>query len=490
MAMKLPSASTGWMCGLLVAIGSTAIVRADIGSRRLQFQAEARTAHRVLSQETARLDAVLATLVLLSSPQSGASEATEKLPALYPQVLAAQRLAPTSPSGAARGREPATAMIDAQHGSLGQYTLSQAGSQAAFLLRIDARRLAATSEWPWPADEPVCATLSLGDHAVLLQDGAGSLPRPLGLTDGFEFAMPLASDSQPFVLHAQRFTGPAQWPWQWLFIWLLLCLFGWWLALRWRQLRAEQLRAGELLRLAQVSRLNMLGELAAGMAHELNQPLAASLAGTQTALRLLRETEDASDDLHTAVKALELAGAQARRAAEVVARLRALVRRQGSQPTMVPTDLREVAQRIVQVLAPQMEERGIAVLVKGQALVALADPVAVEQILHNLLTNAMYVMEDAQQTECARAVVVTLVASQDRARCCVRDSGPGISPGLSARIFEPFFTTRASGLGLGLPLCQTLAMAMDGQLVLLETSKAGTEFVLELPLAHRAGGVT
>lgn len=490
-----------WLCVLAGAIGVAAIVRTDIALRRSAFQAEAQMAHRVLSQATSRLDAVLGTLVLMARPAEGdASEASAaaRLPAVYPQVLAAWRressaawpdeigtslAAAESRSRAlpAAERHAAVAAVD---GARGRYALVLAGEPASFALRIDAARLVPAGEWPWPAGAPVRATLTQDGQQIVLQDEGGASERPFGLTDGFDFTKTLASPSQPFVLQAQRFTGPAQWPWPWLALWVAACAALYSVATRWLAVRAEQRRAEEQVRLAQASRLNTLGELAAGVAHELNQPLTAVLASTQTALRLLREGPEHGDREErddTVVQALELAGAQGRRAAEVVARLRRLVQHAGGPVAAVTTDVGGIARRIAAVLARELDQAGIAVAIEGRAPPALADPVAVEQILHNLLGNAMQALEGGRRG--SGRITVTLSGSAGRVRCAVGDNGPGIAPEAVPRLFEPFFTTRRGGLGLGLPLCQTLATAMDGHVELRRTSAAGTEFVLDLPAA-------
>jgi len=501
--------------------GATALVRVDIATRREALQAEARTAHRLLSQATSRLDAMLATLALLARPgddAAAAADAAARLPALYPQVLAAWR---RDPGGAWPGdavealaaaeqrsraqpgntRQPVLAAVDAQRA---RYTLVLAGTPASFALDIDARRLVAAAEWPWPAGEPVHVTLAAGEQIIVLQDAGAARERPFGLTDGFEMRKALDSASQPFVLHAQRFTGPAEWPWRSLAAWALACALLAWALQRWLAVRAAERLAEEQLRLARVSRLNTMGELAAGIAHELNQPLTALLASTQSALRLLREraaapagqadsdadgdADDKEDDHDAAaVQALELAAAQARRASDVVARLRRLVQPAAGATPAVPTDLAEVARRVVGLMADELRQAGVAVSIEGAALAARADPVAVEQILHNLLANAVQALKALRgapgEPHQAGRITITLSAHADRVRCTVRDNGPGIAASALPRLFEPFHTTRPGGLGLGLPLCQTLATAMDGQVVLRDNSSAGAAFELELPAA-------
>lgn len=491
---------------LAAIVGATLIVRVDIGWRREAFQAEARTAHRLLSQATSRLDAVLATLVLMAGPEvlGGEGDAVARLPALYPQILAAWRRDaaqpwPPAPGGtavppavlaAAEARSAASAgprheaALATVDGSRALYTLVLAGVPASFALRVDARRLAIGDEWPWAPGAPVRASLALGGEAIVLHDAPPAPARPAGLTDGFEFSKALASTSQPFVMHAQRFAGPAEWPWAALAAWVALCAVLHGAAQRWQAARAERQRATDLARLAHTARLNTLGELAAGIAHELNQPLTATLAGTQAALRLLREpaAADTEDNQRRAIRALELAGAQARRAADVVARLRQLLQPERTPARSTVADVAQAARRLAALLAPELEQRGIELRIEGVAPLARADPVAVEQILHNLLTNAMQALAGAGR----RRITVHVQQAGASVQCAVRDTGPGVAADAAARLFEPFFTTRAGGLGLGLPLCQTLAMAMDGHVQWRAPAEGGAEFVLDLPVATGA----
>lgn len=499
--------------GLLVlALGATAIVRIDITERRERFLADARTAHRVLSQSAAGVDAILGTLVLLAAPSAGerAAQPSEKLIALYPQVLGVWRRdageewtgpAPAPDRALLAGAEQRSSALPPprRHAALaaveperGRYTLVLAGTPSSFAMQVDALQLAATSEWPWRSDSAVRVTLTRGDATLVLQPGAAPDERPSGLTQGFEASKTLTTPSQPFALHAQRFTGPAEWPWRALALWAIACLAAAALAYRWQEARRERRRAAERMRLAQVARLGTLGELAAGIAHELNQPLTAVLASTQTALRLLRQEGDAvaattataaGADSAAVVQALELGASQARRAAEVVARLRRLVQQPASPDAASPVDLAQVARRLVDLLGAELAQRSIEVAVLGSASAARADPVAVEQILHNLLGNAMQALEASAHRP--RTIAVEIAEHETRVACTVRDNGAGIAEEALPRLFEPFYTTRAGGLGLGLPLAQSLALAMDGTLEARRGRPRGAEFILELPLAAR-----
>ena len=234
-----------------------------------------------------------------------------------------------------------------------------------------------------------------------------------------------------------------------------------------------------------MARLNTLGELAAGMAHELNQPLTAVLANTQAAQRLLAEDPP---ELDTARQAMAQAVDQSRRAAEVVGRLRRTVERpvaSDGAPTSSPLllDLVEAARRAVHLLEPECRRRSVAPQVQADAAVMVdADPVAVDQIVHNLLMNALQAMDAVPVAQ--RALQLTLRREGDVGELAVADRGPGIAPEALPHLFEPFFSTRDGGLGLGLSLCETLAQGMGGSLAAANQPGGGAVFTLRLPLSR------
>jgi signal transduction histidine kinase len=421
--------------------------------------------------------------VALLQPPAGAEPAEQRLPALYPQILSMQRREadaawndPALESADARSRalgRPVLADVDF---AAGRYRVVLAAAPASFATLFDLRKVVPWNEWPMhPPTSPVRVTLEQGGQQFLLQPGAEGA----GLWT-LSFHKHLAAESQPFDLVARRAIGWGDLPWRWIVLWGIAmagAVATWhWL----RAQRAERKRAEELLRLGQVARLNTLGELAAGMAHELNQPLAAVLASTQAARRLL---QDEPPELDTARGAMRQAEEQARRAADVLGRLRRGVERPAATASLQPVVLSQAVRNALYLLEPEFARRQVAPqLETGEQEVAVrAEPVALEQIIHNLLTNALQALEQVPPGE--RNLSVRVAREADEGALTVGDSGPGIAPEVLPRIFEPFFTTREHGLGLGLSLCESLAAGMGGRLGVQARSPRGAAFTLRLPLA-------
>ena len=468
---------------LLGLAGSAVLALRALADARAAFETDARIVHRLLSQRVVQHDAILATLMLLQGGET-AIEGEQRLPAVYPQILGVQRRAGTAVWADAdlqraevlsrAKRRPEVARADF---AAGHYILVAGTPDVGHALSIDLKTLVPWSEWPMdPARSPVAVRLEHADQRFVIQPGV----------DGggwrLDFRKHLASDSQPFDVVAQRTLGWPEWPW--------LALALWWLAVGtmlgvWRQAlrqRSARQRAEELLRLGQVARLNTLGELAAGMAHELNQPLTAVLASTQAARRLL---DDPAPPLDTVREAMGQAAGQARRAADVLARLRRAVERPQQDAPLAPMDLSEAVRRALHLLEPECRRRGIAPVLSGPSpLRVLGEPVAVDQILHNLLLNALQALDEVPAGE--RRLRLDWRVSGNRAELVIEDSGPGLAAEVLPHLFEPFFTTRDQGLGLGLSLSETLAVSLNGGLSARPALPRGAAFVLTLPLAGDA----
>lgn len=481
--MNLLARKQGWWWLLAWALGAllaaTALSQWRLGELRDAFELDARISHRLLSQRLAQHDAVLVTLTLYPAPPDvAAADAT--LRQLYPQFLQVLRQPAEGPWSAAewaaaeaRSRQTALAQVLPVPGSPGRYGLLRAGPQAAVALLIDLQTTVPWAEWPLLRDtSPVAVTVLRDDQAWVVQPG---LSTPGGWR--FEVRKPLASESQAFGLRLQRQVSWADLPW----MAIVAAALGWagLLALwrQWRMQREQKARAEELLRLGQVSRLNALGELAAGLAHELNQPLTAIVANTQAARRLLDEGDAA--DASAARQAMAQVVSQAHRAAEVVARLRRTVARPEASDCM-PLDLAQAVQRTLHLLAPELAQAEVQVQQDLPALQVQAEPVALEQVIHNLLMNAVQALAQVPAPE--RRLQLSLQTEGPWAVLRLIDTGPGFSEDTRRRLFEPFFTTKPEGMGLGLSLCETLLTRLQGRIEASHHTPRGAVFTIYLPL--------
>ena len=474
--------------------GAAWLVRQAMDERRTAFETDARIVHRVLSQRVVQHDAMLSTLALLQPLGDTGAGPAERLPALYPQVLRVLRregsqawvddpvLAAALVRGESAARQAGRAVLGPVDFAAGRYWLVRAAEPASFALQIDLRALPPAAEWPLPDGTPVRAGLVHDGQTFALTPGR-TAPAKVG---HFDFAKHLAAESQPFDVQLALDVGAAQLPWASMAAWaaaLAAAIAGG--AAWWRQ-RADQRRARELLRLGQVGRLNALGELAAGIAHELNQPLTAVMASTGAAQRLL---DDAEPDLSTARRAMTQASQQARRAADVLSRLRRLIERpQAAEQGGQAVRLRPLLEGALDLLRADLRRLDVqtAVEVEPATLAVQADPVALEQIVHNLLANALQALAQvgAEERRLVLAAAAVGTGTAARVHLTLRDSGPGIAADVLPHLFEPFFTTRAEGLGLGLSLCETLALAQGGRLTAANVAPRGAAFTLELPQAE------
>jgi C4-dicarboxylate-specific signal transduction histidine kinase len=479
----MPRSWRWWLAWALLSLaGALLLAQQALQREEAAFETDARIAHRLLSQRVVAHDAVLAMLTLLQPDDA----ALARLPSVYAQILAIRRSDAQAPwaepalrEAEARSRaagQPALVDLDRANG---RYRLVQAAQPASYALQIDVASMVPWDEWPMARERsPVAVALVLGDARLPVQAG-----RSLARGWSYGFSKTLAAPSQPFALVATRTVGWSELPWGRMLA-LSALVAAVLAAARWlRAQAAARRRAEALLRLGQVGRLNALGELAAGMAHELNQPLTALLASTQAARRLVAEDPP---EIATARTAMDQAVAQARRASEVVGRLRRAVERPELGAALQAVDLPAAVHRALDLLEPELQRRAVVLQLDGAAtgLQVRADPVALEQIVHNLLLNALQALEQVPQAE--RRLALLLSREQAEGVLAVQDSGPGLAPEVLPHVFEPFFSTRAGGLGLGLSLCESLAQGMGGSLSAANARLRGGVFRLRLPLAEGA----
>jgi two-component system sensor kinase FixL len=211
--------------------------------------------------------------------------------------------------------------------------------------------------------------------------------------------------------------------------------------------------------LVHISRLTALGEMASALAHELNQPLSAIANYMKGSRRLL---EASSDERSTVLRdAMDKAAEQAMRAGQIIRRLREFVARgESEQQVESIAKLTEEASALALVGA---KELGVRVRFQFDPSVdlVLADKVQIQQVLLNLMRNAVEAMTESERRT---LVVSSAPAGDDMVAVYVADSGPGIPPEAAAQLFQPFFTTKPHGMGVGLSICRTIIDAHGGQI--------------------------
>lgn len=243
------------------------------------------------------------------------------------------------------------------------------------------------------------------------------------------------------------------------------------------RVEAEQQLHASQVQLAHAARVSMLGELAASVAHEVNQPLTAIAANAQAGRRWLAHAEPDLDEVRAALDGIVKAGD---RASQVIRRIRALARR--AEPEHAALDLNALVLDTLELLQRELERRPLELrleLAPGLARVQ-GDRIELQQVLINLVMNAVQAMDAALPAGTAQRLELRSVADDGCIRLSVRDGGPGIADADAERLFAPFFSTKADGMGLGLSICRSIMAQHNGRIEARATPP-GSTFTLELP---------
>jgi len=230
-------------------------------------------------------------------------------------------------------------------------------------------------------------------------------------------------------------------------------------------------------RLLNVSRMATIGEMAAGVAHELNQPLTAIANYAHACERLLARPGTDPGELREALRQITV---QTTRAADIIRRLRALTRGQRAEHSAVSLntlveELRELIRtdavthgaQLSFDLAPRLPE-------------VIVDAGQIQQVILNFVRNSLEALA-AQPPASPQVAIGTAATSDQQVELSVRDNGPGLAPELLKRIFEPFFSTKENGTGLGLAISSTIARAHGGTVGYRPNEPAGACFYIVLP---------
>ncbi|MBA1148637.1 MASE1 domain-containing protein [Ectothiorhodospiraceae bacterium WFHF3C12] len=240
--------------------------------------------------------------------------------------------------------------------------------------------------------------------------------------------------------------------------------------------RAEAESREYLQELAHVGRISAMGEMAAGLAHELNQPLCSIMTFSQAAGRLLDRPEREQDLRH----AIERTAANAERAGEIIRQMRSFVRK--DEPELTDADVNDIVSDVVELTAAEANQNDVAVkadLARALPPVSVAT-IQIHQVLVNLIRNAIEALAGAGGED-RRVVVRTRQRPNGAVEVSVDDNGPGISFDVQQELFEPFVSTKRSGMGLGLSISRSIIEAHGGTMHVDSAPGRGTVFRFELP---------
>jgi signal transduction histidine kinase len=244
-----------------------------------------------------------------------------------------------------------------------------------------------------------------------------------------------------------------------------------------RRRRITDELALERLELAHLSRVNQLGELSGALAHELNQPLTSILANAEAGSRLLEANPDDREELQAILNDI---AADDRRAAGIIGQLRNLMVK--GEAKLDPIDLNRAVEATIALANSEFVARQTRVSfgTQQQELRVRGNFAQLQQLILNLLLNAADAMSH-QAVADRRVDIETRKRDDGFCEMAVSDRGPGLAPELQANVFRPFVSTKEKGLGLGLAICRSIALAHGGTLAFDDGRAAGARIVLTLP---------
>jgi signal transduction histidine kinase len=240
---------------------------------------------------------------------------------------------------------------------------------------------------------------------------------------------------------------------------------------RLRQLEAE---------LAHINRVSLMGELAASIAHEINQPLSGVVSNANACLRWLAGDAPSLEEVREAARRIVRDG---KRAAEVIARIRALAKR--AETLQARLDLNETMREVLVLVGDEVKRVGARIHTDfADDLSPVAgDQVQLQQVVLNLVMNGIEAMSSVGE-RARELVITTRNLEPDQVQVTVDDSGIGLDPDVRDKIFDPFYTTKPTGMGMGLSICRSILEAHGGRLWATAKDGPGALFHFTLPRYH------
>lgn len=255
-----------------------------------------------------------------------------------------------------------------------------------------------------------------------------------------------------------------------------------------RKLAEEQARSAEAeaqrlqQELAHVDRVSMLGELAGSLAHELNQPLTAIVSNAGAAERFMQDDRRNDKEVHSALKdILE----QGQRAGEIIARIRAMLKKDPGQ--MATQDINLAVRDVLEMVRSDLVIRRVTAVLRSDPLLPSVNGhgVQLRQVLLNLVMNACDAMSDVPADQ-RQLIIESRRLAPDEVEVSVADTGSGFPEEILKHAFEPFHTTKAKGLGLGLAICRSIIKAHGGRLVAANNPGKGATLRFTLPVQNES----
>jgi len=249
--------------------------------------------------------------------------------------------------------------------------------------------------------------------------------------------------------------------------------------------QAEERARQRQEQLAHVARVNTIGEMASGLAHEISQPLTAIVNYTDGCIRRLREERFDPAEL---LKAMMQVAAQAKRAGDVIQHVRSFITKR--EPQCLAAEINLVVEQAVALAEIEIAKNGVVIRMDlANDLPAIyVDGIQIQQVILNLLRNATEAMAESAPDTRKLTIRTSLTNGADHngdgIEVAVSDTGPGLSPESAERIFEPFFTTKPDGMGMGLAISRTIVEAHGGRLWASANPDQGISFCFTLPLEH------
>jgi C4-dicarboxylate-specific signal transduction histidine kinase len=226
-----------------------------------------------------------------------------------------------------------------------------------------------------------------------------------------------------------------------------------------------------------VVRITTIGELAASIAHEVNQPLAAVVANADACVAWLARE---NPDLLEARAAAERTTQGATRASEVIGRIRSLIHK--TAPERAQVQMNEVIREVVALADRQAARSNVSIVTElaPDLPPVLGDRIQLQQVILNLMLNGIEAMSGVSD-RLRRLLIRSQVLESLQVLVSIEDSGIGVKAEIMSRLFEPFFTTRSQGIGMGLPISRSIVEAHGGRLWAESTVNQGSVFQFSLP---------